>query len=321
MDIHRELKPGLLKQSSLAIGFFDGVHLGHQAVIKKAIDESRRLGAPAGVLTFADHPRTRTLGRSPALLTLLDQRLELFASLGVDATIVLDFNDELCRMRAREYVEFVLIGALGARSVSVGFNHHFGRDREGSAALLSRLGDELGFSVNIVPPVVIDGEEVSSSRIRNLLATGGVEPARNLLGRPYCLTSKVVRGDGRGHLLGFATANLHISEDQILPCTGVYAGMSWTPSDSELPSVVNIGYRPTVTEGSKLTAEVHILDYSGELYDRDIAVEFWRFLRSETRFNNVGDLKRQISKDCLTARQLLPGSSAGCTAPEKTFKT
>ncbi len=320
MDIYYESKPGLLKQSALALGYFDGVHCGHQAVIKKAVEDGRRLGIPAAVVTFKEHPRLLTLGKSPALLTTLEQRLALFAQLGLDATLVLSFTDELCRLSPSRYVETVLVKSLGARCVAVGFNHHFGSNREGNPALLEQLGYKFAFEVGVVQPLLLDGLEVSSSRIREALVKGDVGVARKLLGRTFTVASEVIQGDRRGRKLGFPTANLFISDTQILPGRGVYAGLACLPDGSRLPAVVNLGYRPTVTAGAFLTAEVHILDFQGELYGQSIQVEFWQFLRNETKFACINDLKRQISKDCLSARQLFPGGP-GYTVLANSCKT
>ncbi|HEY9714406.1 MAG TPA: hypothetical protein V6C72_13125, partial [Chroococcales cyanobacterium] len=161
METFYDAKPGLLKQAAVALGFFDGVHPGHQQVIGTAVKEAKRIGATAAVVTFKDHPRTLTRGASPLLLTTIDQKLELFERLGVDAVLVLSFTEDLCKLSPREYVETVLVRAMGAKSISVGYNHHFGRDREGDPALLKIMGAELGFDVHVAPMVYVDGDEVS----------------------------------------------------------------------------------------------------------------------------------------------------------------
>jgi riboflavin kinase/FMN adenylyltransferase len=310
LDIFYELKPKLLARSALALGFFDGVHRGHQSVIKSAVDAARAAGSPAGLVTFAEHPRSLTLGKSPPLLTLLPQRLELYASLGIDATLVLTFSEEICRLSPRQYVETVLVGALGAHSVSVGFNHHFGRNREGNPELLRQLGAELGFGVNVVEPVSVEGVEVSSSRVREALAEGEVELAEMLLGRPYALRSEVISGDGRGRGLGFPTANMNLTGKQILPAPGVYAGMAGLADRLFRPCVINLGRRPTISAGQELSAEAHIFDFEGQLYGQEISLEFWSRLRAEAKFGSLEELKAQINKDCQAARALLPGPSA-----------
>jgi len=277
-------------------------------VIKKAVAEGQRLGVPAGLVTFKDHPRTLTLGRSPQLLTLLEQRLDLFAELGIAKTLVLTFSEEICRLTPREYVEVVLLDCLGARSVSIGYNHHFGRNREGDPALLSSLGQELGFEVHIAPEVMVDGVEVSSSRIRAALGAGNVEHARRLLSRPYAVDARVVRGQGRGRGIGFPTANLEISELQVLPGHGVYAAITRLADGRRLPSVVNLGYRPTVSNDKIMTAEAHVLDFDQDLYGTGLVVEFWHHLRAEKKFESIDALRSQIDADCRKARELFAGS-------------
>jgi len=312
LDIYYELKPGLIHRSALALGFFDGVHPGHQSVIKKAVEEARGGGSVPAVITFAEHPRTLTLGKSPPLLTLLDQRLDLFSQLGVAATLVLSFTEEICRLSPREYVEQVIVKAMGARTVSVGYNHRFGRNREGDPQLLARLGEEFGFTVHVCPPVSANGIEVSSSRIREALEAGDVELAWKLLARPYSIRAAVVRGAGRGRALGFPTANLAVAEEQILPGRGVYAGTTRFADGRCLPSVINLGYRPTVTDAAVFVAEVHVLDLDEDFYGRNLEVDFRHFLRAEQRFAGPAELKRQIESDCARARQLL---SAGTGRP------
>ncbi len=305
MDTYYEFKPGVLKQSSLALGFFDGVHPGHKAVIKKAVDEARRLGVPAALVTFKEHPRSLTLGKSPPLLTLIEQRLQLFAELGVDATMVLTFSEEICKLSPRQYVEAVLVNSLGARSISVGYNHHFGRNREGCPELLRQFGEEFSFVVHVASPVLIDGLEVSSSRIREALDNREVSLAQHLLSRPYSIVSTVCRGDSRGRLLGFPTANMEISGRQILPARGVYAGIARLPDGRALASVVNLGFRPTLTQGQQYTFEVHILDFNEDIYDQQLTVEFLHLVRDEMKFGSVDELKGQIANDCSMARKLL----------------
>jgi riboflavin kinase/FMN adenylyltransferase len=319
LDTYHEFKPGLLKHSSLALGFFDGVHPGHKAVIKKAVDEAHRIGVPAALVTFKEHPRSLTLGKSPPLLTLIEQRLELFAELKVDATMVLTFSEEICKLSPRQYVETVLVSALGARSISVGYNHHFGRNREGDPELLRQLGGEFSFVVHVASSVLIDGIEVSSSRIREALDHRDVALAQQLLSRPYSIVSKVGRGDERGRALGFPTANMEISGRQILPARGVYAGIARLGDGRALASVINLGFRPTVTSGQQYTFEVHILDFNEDIYDQPLTVEFLHLVRDEMKFGSVAELKAQIAEDCLTARKLL-SLDCGYQTSERTLR-
>jgi len=312
LETYFEAKPRQVKESSIALGFFDGVHPGHQVVIKKAKEEAQRLGVPCGVVTFKDHPRTVTRGQSPNLLTVIEQRLQLFKNLGVDFALVLAFTEELCKLSPIDYVETVLVGSLGARSISVGPNHHFGRDREGDADLLANLGDTHKFVVHVADMINIEGHEVSSSAIRGLIMNNELEQAALLLSRPYALAGNVVHGDKRGRTLGFPTANLSLPGFQVIPQRGVYAGIAKF-DNSSVPCVINIGLRPTfkhLTDGDDptqpvltLTVEAHLLDFDGDLYDKNMEVEFLSFLRSEQKFNGPDELKTQINKDIVKARQ------------------
>ena len=212
MDIFHEIKQGLIKKSALALGFFDGVHPGHQAVIDKAVQEAQRLDAIPAIVTFRDHPRTLTLGKAPPLIALIEDRLNLFAKLGIKAALVLSFSEEICKLAPAEYVKDVLVDCMGAHFLSIGYNHRFGRNREGSPELLEKLGTIYNFTVHITKEVFVNGVEVSSSLIRQAITSGSLDLARKYLGRPYSVSGIVIKGDGRGKQLGFATANLSIKE-------------------------------------------------------------------------------------------------------------
>lgn len=320
MEVFHDATPGLIEKSAVALGFFDGVHPGHQVVIGKAVAEARRLGVKAAVVTFTDHPRALTRGVSPLLLTVIEQRLELFASLGVEATLALSFTEDLCRLSPQEYVENVLVKSMGAKSISVGHNHHFGRDREGDPALLATLGKELDFCVHVAPMVEIDGQEVSSSRVREALSSGQVDVAARLLSRPYAVFGNVVKGAGRGHGLGFPTANIGVHNFQLIPARGVYAGRARLSGGERLNAVINVGYRPTFSrsegvngkellpaEQGSVCVEVHLLNFDRDLYGSTMQVEFLKFLRDEQKFESIDALKNQIASDCKVAKDILTG--------------
>ncbi len=306
MKTFYEIKPELLKRSSLALGFFDGVHPGHQAVIKKAVDEARIHNAIPAVITFKEHPRALTLGKSPPLLTMPMQRLEICEELGIEAALLLSFTEELCRLAPEDYVQQVLVECMGACSLSVGFNHRFGRNRVGTPDLLSELGKSRGFVVHSAPEILIDGIAVSSSRIREALAQSDVELCRRLLGRAYSVKGIVEKGDGRGRSIGFPTANTATPEELILPGLGVYAGTCNLTDGKQHPCVINIGMRPTF-EGENKTPrlEVHIFDFNADIYGKELNVRFTNFIRPEQRFSGVEELKSQILKDCAIARKML----------------
>ncbi len=300
-----EIKPGLLKKSSLALGFFDGVHPGHQSVIKKAIEEARAQDAVPALITFREHPRALTLGKSPPLLTMPEQRLEVAEELGIEAALLLSFTEELCRLSPEDYVQQVLLDCMGACSLSVGFNHRFGRNRVGTPELLIEIGKSKGFTVHVSPEVLIDGDPVSSSRIREALAARNVELAYRLLGRAYSVKGQVVKGDMRGRSIGFPTANLGTPEELILPSPGVYSGNCRLENGKVYDCVINIGFRPTFGHSEKASTEIHIFDFSDDLYEQKISLNFLHFIRQEQKFSNVEELKKQILADCEIAKKQL----------------
>lgn len=305
MDTFYEIKPGLLKSACLALGFFDGVHPGHEVVIRKAVERAHALGATPAVVTFKEHPRSLTLGKSPPLLTLIDRRLELFEGLGIEAALVLSFTEELCRLDPEDYVRTVLVECMGAKSLSVGFNHRFGRNRVGDPELLRKLGLKFGFDVNVAPEIIIDGAPVSSSRIREAITNGQMEEATKLLARPYAIGGAIEHGDGRGKQIGFPTANINVPEEQVMPEIGVYACAVRMPGGVRLPAVINIGRRPTFGEGKPVTTEVHVLDFDGNLYGKQLTVELLHYVRSEKKFSGIDELKEQIARDCNATREYL----------------
>jgi riboflavin kinase / FMN adenylyltransferase len=315
LDTFYEIKPGLLKSSCLALGFFDGVHPGHEVVIRKAVERAQELGAVPGVVTFKEHPRSLTLGKSPPLLTLIDRRLELFEELGVKAALVLSFTEELCRLDPEDYVRSVLVECMGAKSLSVGFNHRFGRNRVGDPELLRKLGEKFGYDVHVAPEVIIDGSPVSSSRIRDAITRGDVEEAAHLLARPYTMAGVIEHGDSRGKQIGFPTANINVPEEQVMPALGVYAAIARMPDGSRYPAVVNIGRRPTFGENGPVTTEVHILDFDNDLYGKRLSIELLHYVRSEKKFNGIDELKAQIARDCETARQYVKSHASYESSP------
>ncbi len=311
MKIFYEIQPHLIRQSAVALGFFDGVHLGHQAVIKIAVEQARSRGIVPAVVTFKDHPRALTRGNSPLLLTLIEQRLAIFESLGIEAALVLTFTEELCRLSPEQYVETVLMQSMGAELIAVGYNHHFGREREGNPQLLSQFGKNMHFVVEVANPVYLDSKEVSSSVIRGYIEKADLGLANQMLGRPYSLMGKVIEGDKRGRELGFPTANMDVSPFQIIPANGVYAAQVKLSDQSLHQAVVNIGCRPTFADrsGTARVTEVHILNFKGDLYGSNLTVFFQKYLRPEMKFSGIGPLQAQIKDDCQAATDLLSSLS------------
>ncbi|EKP93635.1 bifunctional riboflavin kinase/FAD synthetase [Thermaerobacter subterraneus] len=288
----------------VAIGTFDGVHRGHQALLRGAVAAARAQQAVAVALTFDPHPlAVLAPDRLPPLLGTLDDRLALFASLGIDRTLVARFDHALSQTTAEDFAREVLAGKLQARAVFVGYNFRFGRGGQGTPADLERWGSQWGFWTHTVPPVRVGAQLVSSSWVRSLLEMGQVEIAATALGRLYSVAGRVVRGEGRGAGLGFPTANLELAPGLALPAAGVYAVWVRTPGGLE-PGVANLGRRPTFGGGA-LRLEVHLLDGARDLYGQVLRVGFARRLREERRFSGPEELARQIARDVAAAREAL----------------
>jgi riboflavin kinase/FMN adenylyltransferase len=274
----------------VAVGTFDGVHLGHRAVI----DSSDT------VLTFEPHPvSVIAAGREPKLLTTLDRKVELIAELGVEELVVLPFDRAFAQRSAQDFVDSVLVDALGATRVSVGENFRFGHKAQGDPGLL-RADDR--FETNVSPLLEVDGEIVSSSHIRGLVLGGAVEYADELLGRPFQFAGEVLHGDKRGRELGFPTANLVPREGYVVPGHGVYAALA-----NGVPAAVNIGVRPMFETGRGELIEAYLIDWEGDLYGQELRIDFLKRLRGERRFASVDALVEQMSRDVDAALATVSG--------------
>ena len=294
---------GALRGAVLAMGNFDGVHRGHQAVIAVARKKAQRLDRPAGVLTFEPHPRHFFHPAEP-LFRLTDEptKLRLLAATGLDGAVVLTFNAALAATTADDFVARILVGRFAVSGVIVGFNFHFGKDRAGSPAFLIEQGRKYGFAVDIVPPFELNGRPVSSGPVRDALIAGRVTDAAVLLGFPWFVSGKVIHGDKRGRELGFPTANLALDPSCGLR-HGVYAvrvGVDGRRYDG----VANFGRRPMFDSGVVLL-EVFLFDFSGDLYGRDVDVAFIDWIREEKLFSSVDELIRNMESDAATARAAL----------------
>lgn len=288
---------------ALALGVFDGVHLGHRAILAAAVARARDARLTAVACTFEPHPlEVLQPQRALLALTTLGERLALFAESALDGTVVVAFTPALARVEPEAFVKEVLIDRLHAREVVVGFNHRFGRGARGDARLLGELGARFGFRAHVVPPLSVDGVTVSSTEIRAALQRGEVDRAERLLGRPYSLTGTVVEGAGRGRTLGFPTANLRCDRPPLV-APGVYACRA-TVHGGEHPAVVNVGVRPTFG-GEDLAVEAHLLDFKDNLYGVRLRLTFVARLREERRFPSVDALAAQIRADVEAARHRL----------------
>lgn len=296
-----ESYPPDARPGAVALGAFDGIHLGHRAILGRAVTLARERGLEALACTFEPHPlEVLQPDRAPRPITTLADRLELIAETGIDTAVVVAFTRAIAALEPEAFVRDALAGTLRAREIVVGFNHRFGRGARGDARLLETLGPSLGFRTHVVAPLEVDGVPVSSSEIRAALGRGDLERAARLLGRPYALGGEVVHGAGRGRTLGFPTANVRM--DLRLPLApGVYACRARV-GPAEYRAVVNAGVRPTFGE-TELAVEAHLLDFSGDLYGQRIHLTFRRRLREERRFPSVEALREQIAADVAAARR------------------
>ena len=291
----------------VTIGAYDGVHLGHRAVIAEVRRLATERDCETAVVTFDRHPATVVRPESaPKLLTDLDQKLELLEEPGVDYTLVVHFDRERSQESAEDFVHEVLAGCLNSRAVVVGHDFHFGRGRAGNVSLLATMGGELGFDVLGLRLTEDAGEAISSTRIRGLIADGDVVAAAALLGRPHQVRGVVRSGDKRGRELGFPTANVHVAPDILLPGDGIYAGWYIRPDGSRHATAISLGRRPTFydDQGESLL-EAYLLDFEGDLYGEQARVEFVSHLRDELRFDSVDALVEQMRADVADARAAL----------------
>ncbi len=307
--------PTAAEPSAITIGAYDGVHLGHQAVIARVREMAAARGLRTVVVTFDRHPATVVRPESaPKLLCDLDQKLELLAATGIDATCVVRFDEQRAGEPAEDFVDELLVDRLGAGLVVVGEDFHFGHRRGGNVALLTEMGASRGFEVAGVELVGPDGgvpagpaDIVSSTRIRALLEAGDVQGANELLGRPHEVRGLVEQGDQRGRDLGFPTANISLPAELQLPAAGIYAGWFEAADGIRRPTAMSLGYRPTFYDRptDRPLLECHVLDFAGDLYGQAVRVGFVDRLRGEERFERVEDLVDQMARDVVATRSVL----------------
>ena len=278
------------KNLALAPGYFDGVHLGHQKVIKSAVDYAQNNGKKSAVITFKDHPCCYFYGVCPKYILSRKQREEEIAKLGVDFLYELDFNETLAGLSAEEYLKNILIKYFSPAAISTGFNHHFGARKSGDAEFLRQHQDR--FKYFEIPPQKINNEIISSTAIRNYLNKGEIAKANEMLGKNFSISGKVIEGQKLGRKLGFRTANLIYPAEIVDIPFGVYEVQTTYGK-----GITNFGIRPTVSSTKKAVLETHILDFDKDIYGKTIKVEFLRMLRKEQKFNSLDELKRQITID------------------------
>lgn len=297
------------EEAVVTVGTFDGVHVGHQAILRYLVRRAAQRRAPSVLVTFDPHPREVVHGEEVPLLTTVEERGDAVEALGVDRFVVVPFTGTFAKLPPEAFVRDVLVGRIGLGEVVVGYDHGFGRGRSGDRTLLETLGAELGFAVDVMPPQSVGEDVVSSSEIRcALVEEGDVTRAAALLGRRYVLEAEVVRGDGRGRTIGFPTANLEgMHPRKVVPRQGVYAVVGRRLSTGRAyGGMMNIGRRPTF-EGEDLRLEVHLFDFEETLYGERLRVEFVEWIREERRFGGVEALVEQLSADQMRCKQALNG--------------
>lgn len=289
---------------AVTIGTFDGIHLGHQALLSRLCEHAARLSRPTMVLTFEPMPREYLKPEAPpARLTSWRERWHILGGCGVDYMCVLRFDERLRNLSGKDFAA-LLATQLHSHLVVVGHDFRFGRYGEATASALTASGEALGFEVDVVPPVLLDGARVSSSGVREALSRGEFELARSWLGRPYSMTGRVVRGNQLGRKLGFPTANLRTGRRRV-PVAGIFAVRVHGVAADPLPGVASLGTRPTVAGGGEMLLEAHLFDFAGDLYGREIEVEFVSKLRDEEHFANLDALVIQMNLDAADARRIL----------------
>ena len=296
-----------MRERVIALGFFDGVHLGHGALLRRAAEEAKKRGCESAVFTFDRPPKEVITGIPCPLINSPEDRAELLRRLyGIDEMIMVPFDDEMRTTPWDRFVTDILVGRYGAVHLVAGHDHHFGHRNQGSPELLKEKCAELGLGCDIIPAVTLDGVTVSSTHIRKLLEEGDVETARAFLGHPHVLTQTVGHGRQLGRTIGIPTANLVAPPHVLLPRRGVYAAKITLPDGRAFGGVTNVGVRPTVNNGQDVTVEPWILDFDGDLYGQAIRVEFYRRLRDERKFDSLAALRSQIETDAVKTREAYP---------------
>ena len=292
--IHLKLSKKLDQPIAVALGYFDGLHLGHQAVIKEVVDYAKAHQMRSAVMTFSPSPNIflKKLD-SERLLTPYQEKVSRLTELGVDELIILPFNETLANMRAIDFVERYLI-QYGVAHVSTGFDFRFGRMGEGEVELLRDYSDQ--FSLNVIPKYELEQEKIGATEIKRYLADGNIKKVTQMLGRPYRMHGMVVSGQQRGRQIGFPTANLQLSENYVIPKKGVYA-VEVEIKGKRYAGMCNIGHNPTFNFNDQVSIETYILDFSEDIYGKEMTLDFYEYLREEKRFGSIGELMKQLEED------------------------
>ena len=288
-------------------GTFDGVHLGHRTILKRLKELAIRSSGQTVVITFEPHPRIvlQPNDQSLELLSTLDEKIRLLGQIGIDHLVVIPFNKAFSELSSDEFIRIILVDAVRTKKLVIGYDHHFGKNREGRFEQLVKLGLKVGFEVEKIPARDIDQIAVSSTKIRHALKIGDIETANAFLGYPYQFSGTVFKGNRLGRTIGFPTANLKLAgEKKLIPKTGVYA-VTVISNNSIYKGMLNIGYRPTVLDSGELRLEVHLFDFQGDLYDQQLVVNVHARVRDELKFPDLEHLSKQLHDDKTTVQNLL----------------
>jgi len=304
VEHYHSLESVSLRNSWLTIGVYDGVHRGHQEIIRKLVESAHKVGAPAVVLTFDPHPASVLTGKDIRLLTTADERADLLGSLGVDVVVTQRFTRDLSNVTASDFVS-TLKTNLGLAHLLIGYDFALGKGREGNAARLTEIGREMNYTVEVIPAVSDESGVISSTEIRKLISTGNVSEAANLQGSPYTITGTVIHGDERGRKINFPTANIDYPKQKAVPANGIYA--CWAILDDErFMAATNVGFNPTFTPEKNIPSiEPYLLDFNRDIYGRELKLEFIQRLRDELKFDSVEALVAQIHTDVDKTRAML----------------
>lgn len=311
MLVFRTVPDRATSPTVLAIGNFDGLHLGHRALLERLTGKARELGLPASVMTFEPHPRELFApDQAPARLTSLREKLGLLETNGIERTYVLHFSRKLAALTAEEFIEMVLVRGLAVKHLIIGDDFRFGRGRTGDFEMLRNAGAVHGFGVEAMHTIDIDGERVSSSAVRETLAAGDLEHAARLLGRPYNISGRVVHGNKIGGRIGYPTANIQLKRKRV-PLAGVFAVTVSGLDKRHLPGAASLGVRPTLGAGLRSVLEVHLLDFDRPIYGEHVTVHFLHKMRDEAKFASLDELSAQIARDVAAIRDYFSGKHHG----------
>jgi riboflavin kinase/FMN adenylyltransferase len=307
MKIIKDLQEIKRDQNSvITLGTFDGLHLGHQQIVDTVVQKSLQSAGRSFLITFDPHPRKVIPGRNDVkILSTFDEKVLILEELGLENLYVINFTQEFSRQSPEAFVEKYLVNGIGLREVVIGYDHHFGKERDGNFELLQKLGNKFNFSVTLIPEYSVNGETVSSTKIRNALLTGDVLKAGKMLGRNYSFKGIIVHGDGRGRKLGFPTANLAVdNEDKLIPAKGIYAAECIVENEKHF-GLLSLGRRPTFHKDGEVIPEFYIFDFDEDIYDEVMQVNMVEKIRDEEKFSSVDELIIRMKKDEEIGRKIL----------------